>query len=376
MRVADDGRSARPLAAGPLLLWCGFLLGIPFYVFADGLPQPAYIVLPFIGLLILAGPYREGRLRFAFEYRQILVCLTLFVLYTVLVPLVWFLWLGQAPLLVFPAFYLFNLVVFWVALSLRAIHGAAFDVLTEKVMVLAIMLQVALLPVVWSTADLRQALFFNNPNQLGYYALLANTTLFVLHERTGLPRRWIILGSAGAFLLGVVSVSRSALSAMALLLLIGARHRPKRLLVMAAAIGLAGCVTWLSLPPLARERLFLQTRGATDSLAGRGYDRMINHPEYLLFGAGEGGFERFESALTGEIHSSFGTILFAYGIPGLVLFSSFLCLILRRCGATGWLLFLPALTYGFTHQGLRFVMFWVLVGVACTPSSQEQARAR
>ena len=145
---------------------------------------------------------------------------------------------------------------------------------------------------------------------------------------------------------------------------------------MAAVIGAAILMTWFSLPQLARERLFLRTRGATDSLAGRGYDRMINNPEFLLFGAGEGGFERFESAQPGEVHSSFGTILFAYGLPGLVLFSLFLVMVMRRCGGSRWLLLLPALAYGLTHQGVRFAMFWVLLGVACAPGVPRNTRVR
>jgi hypothetical protein len=282
--------------------------------------------------------------------------------------------LGNLQMLIYPAFYLFNLLLFWVVVSLRTLHGARFDVFTEKSIVLAIMLQLMLLILVGPKQGLRQSLFFNNPNQLGYYAMLANTVLFIIHERSGVSARWVVVGSLGAFILGVVSLSRSALSSMLLLLVLAARHRPRRLLVMAATIGAAILVTWVSLPQLARERLFLRTLGATDSLAGRGYDRMVNHPGFLLFGAGEGGFERFESVQPGEVHSSFGTILFAYGLPGLALFSLFLVMVLRRCEGTRWLLLLPALTYGLTHQGLRFAMFWVLLGIACVAATPRTSR--
>ncbi|GAI55574.1 unnamed protein product, partial [marine sediment metagenome] len=49
-----------------------------------------------------------------------------------------------------------------------------------------------------------------------------------------------------------------------------------------------------------------------DSLAGRGYDRIVNHPQYLLFGAGEGSNKRFESMWPGELHSGVGSIFFSH----------------------------------------------------------------
>lgn len=376
MRLSDDSQSDFPARSHLLFPWIAFLLGLPFYVFPDRFPQPAYLVIPIIAMILYFEHFRPGRLRFVSDDRQILISLVLFVLYTIIVPLIWFLWLGNAQMLFYPAFYLFNLLIFWVVLSLRAVHGGYFDVVTEKSIVVALVLQLVLLPLVGSQGELRQSLFFNNPNQLGYYALLSSTAILLLHERSGIAKRWVLIGSGGAFVLGVLSLSRSALSSMVLLFLLAGRHRPRRLLVMGATIGLAVLVTWISLPQLARERLFLRTRGSTDSLAGRGYDRMINHPEFLLFGAAEGGFDRFESAQPGEIHSSFGTILFAYGLPGLIFFALFLVMVLRRSGGTSWMLLAPALVYGLTHQGLRFVMFWVFLGLVCTPAMQGKIRAR
>jgi hypothetical protein len=98
----------------------------------------------------------------------------------------------------------------------------------------------------------------------------------------------------------------------------------------------------------------------------RGYDRIENHSEYLLFGAGEGATTRFaETTIIGthEIHSSAGTLLFAYGIVGAAMFLVFLWRVVRGAAMRSALMLLPALAYTVAHQGLRFNSLWVLVGV-------------
>ena len=160
-----------------LSIWILFLLGIPFYVFADGLPQPAYFLVPLIAVMVLLEHLRQGLLRLDAGHGKIMLVLVFFVMYTVVVPFFWYLWLGNPKMLFYPAFYVFDLILFWVVLSLHTEHGARFDALTEKSIVVAIVLQVALLFAVGTNNELRQSLFFNNPNQLGYYALLTNTAL-------------------------------------------------------------------------------------------------------------------------------------------------------------------------------------------------------
>jgi hypothetical protein len=99
-----------------------------------------------------------------------------------------------------------------------------------------------------------------------------------------------------------------------------------------------------------------------DSLAERGYDRIWEHPEYLLYGAGEGGPERFTS-YANEIHSTFATVLHSYGFLGFFLFISLLWLIFRRAERRHLAYFMPLCLYGVTHQGLRDTLLWVFFGI-------------
>ena len=55
-------------------------------------------------------------------------------------------------------------------------------------------------------------------------------------------------------------------------------------------------------------------------LADRGLDKVILYPEYLIWGAGEGGFNRFALAVQqNEIHCSFINIWFCYGVVPLTM---------------------------------------------------------
>ncbi|HEY1064471.1 MAG TPA: hypothetical protein VGE52_00115, partial [Pirellulales bacterium] len=89
-------------------------------------------------------------------------------------------------------------------------------------------------------------------------------------------------------------------------------------------------------------------------------DRIWNHPEYLLFGAGEGAYTRFHSHINLELHSSLGTLLFCYGLIGLLLFFRTIAVLVRDCGWRVLWYFAPAMAYGLTHNGLRQTEFWLI----------------
>jgi hypothetical protein len=357
-------------------MWGLFLVGLPFYIFGDGMPQPAYLLIPVLVLTVGLKQIRDRSQGLSVGHSDILLTLGLFVLYTILVALAWYILEGDLLMLAYPAYYLFNFSLFWLGLAMRWRYGTWFDAVTGKAVVCSVVLQLLLLPTIGTAGLLRQSLYFKNPNQLGYYAMLAATVLFLLRERAQLPLRWLILGTSGAFVLGLISLSRSALMSMMLLILLAFRRRPRHMAVGVVVVAVILGVAWAQLPPYARDRLFMSTMEIDDSFAGRGYDRILNHPGYLLLGAGEGAFDRFQSFLDGEIHSSFGTIVFAYGLPGLLLFSLFMVKLMGRCGGSSWVLLLPALAYGMTHQGLRFTMLWVLFGVSCLQKTNDVSNGR
>ena len=220
----------------------------------------------------------------------------------------------------------------------------------------------------------RTAGTFENPNQLGYWALVLSACWLAmkapgdhLELRDGL-----VLGVAT--LLCAQSGSRAA--AVGVLFLIGVAIlwygiRPKVwpfAAVTAVALGIVAYATFDTWTASLAEQTVVDRfseQKKHDSFAARGYDRIWLYPEYLLFGAGEGAFHRFPRSLgVGfEIHSSFATILFGYGIPGSLLFVTLLWHVLRPAGLHMIVLASSLGAYGLAHQGLRMTPLWVFLGI-------------
>ena len=105
----------------------------------------------------------------------------------------------------------------------------------------------------------------------------------------------------------------------------------------------------------------------------RGYSRIIDYPQYLIFGSGQGLDERFyltSDVIDGEliyfsyeIHSSFAAILFYYGIIGFILFILFLYRIFKNLNFIQKTAFILPFIYGLSTYGLRTPIFWVFIGV-------------
>jgi hypothetical protein len=64
-----------------------------------------------------------------------------------------------------------------------------------------------------------------------------------------------------------------------------------------------------------------------------------------------------------ELHSSMGTLFFCYGILGTILFCIFLWRTTSGSGLRAWIIVAGVFAYGMTHQGLRFRLVWVLLGM-------------
>ena len=358
----------------------------PLYVFESGYPQPAAGLMALLVLVIvLSGNDRVP------WYADVYAFGCAFIGYTAVVNWSWWAHRPDLAFLLSSTYYLYNFMVFAVVLFLSRELGDEFVPATKLGLILALVVELLALTFLSDAGDPRRVGTFNNPNQLGYWALLLGCCHLVLKG----DRRLTVTDVAALAAMGYVvafSASRAAIVAFALLVVLGALCQGLRARA-ALGVALAGvaCAA-LALPtmvggpagiaprgggPLAEGIQELRTTGAraSDSLAGRGYDRIWTHPEHLLLGAGEGAHERFATrVLDKELHSTLGTVLFSYGLAGLVLFGGALAGIFRRAAARCWLYALPVLLYGLTHQGLRFSLFWVFLALVLTAGRWCPAR--
>jgi len=217
---------------------------------------------------------------------------------------------------------------------------------------------------------------FNNPNQLGYFAVCLYSCAVLLFYGDVLSlRAFLALLLVSAFLV-MVSLSKAAtvgLGASLVCVCFGFGRPTQRflygvfggtlLLSLAVYLYAAGYLDGLAVT----KRILDIGSDSDDSLAGRGYHVLYQARSWeIFFGLGESGVKEFVGH---ELHSTVGSILANYGLIGAGLFVVFLVLWAKRLlnviGLAGlFVVGAPPMLYGLTHNGIRFTMFWVFLGLS------------
>ena len=218
----------------------------------------------------------------------------------------------------------------------------------------------------------RATLLFENPNQLGFFGLLALAFILLLQRYTGYPAIVAACGAVVSVLFVLLSLSKGAMLAVFLLLflyLLLSPLRDRRLQRLRPVLLIAFPLALLTLALIYRDQIAmlgavsdrLAQIGSSndDSFAGRHYLRILIWPQYLILGGGEGLFGRWEYPK--EIHSMFGTVIFSYGLPGLAIVCALLAVVWRRNARDFIIYFLPVLLYSMVHQPMRQPMMWSLL---------------
>ena len=349
-----------------LVLWCLFLLLFPFYLFNSGSPQPADWVMG----LLLGGVLFGRAAALPKSTRDVIQVFGWFAWYAVTLNIIWSAALATLIPILFGFYYVYNVGILVVCPLLFLRNPRTFLRATFLALLFAVVFEVLFVTVVGS--GFRSTGTFNNPNQLGYFSVLAASILLLVGERLQVRSIYRLPIYGSVLYLAAMSLSKAALGAVLVLLLLDGLRRPKASVMFVVGLGLF-VVLASDLPDLfASVFARLGQPQIDDTFAMRGYDRILRNPGYLVFGAGEGAYRHFQSVLVGmEMHSSIGTLLFSYGVPGLLLFLLGLGRTLRVAGWSAGRYLLPALAYGVTHQGLRFSLFWVLVSLVVVVGTEE-----
>lgn len=382
--VAMVRETARLMRDPALLVWSLFVFLIPFYVFSSGLPQPGDVLV--IPLAVIALRSWNGRLdRGARRPLSMLIAFTVWVL---IVDWGWALILGNFGLfgkdtfLLFPVYYVYNTLVFLIVCVLYQRYGVRFLWLTLHIVFVTVLVQAAASVIVHRSQTFRGVGFFNNPNQLGFFALVTASIIALGKRRLGFGFVKTGVGLTVCLYLALLSASRAAVIGCALLFALAVIANPRRVAVVAAVIfGLVVIGGPISdAIDNTQQRLVANRYPQFNFFEERGYDRILANKEYWLLGAGEGGTGRFaETTLIGttEIHSSLGTIFFCYGIVGIALFLAFLWRVVEGAPLRSTVLLIPTLSYTIAHQGLRSTPVWILFGVfVCIRHMQRVAPAQ
>jgi hypothetical protein len=363
-----------------LVIWTLFILLFPIYAFKSGVPQPADMLV----LTLAPGLLRGWNGRLGTAERRAVAALFVFTGYTILSAFAWSIGLATVAVnlrdgfLLSPVFYIYNALVFLMALLMHRKFGDRFVAVTVRAVVLSVLVQVPMSFFFGHHSVLRSTGMFNNPNQFGYYAVLSAAIIIVGRHRAKLPTFLVVVGMVASGYLALASASKAALAAYALLFAVSSLTRPRTALV-AALIAAAALAIMPSSDVVDVTLTRLSSEKKLDFTEERGYDRIGEHKEDWVFGAGEGGYVRYvDTGKIGdhELHSSGGTVFFCYGIAGTLLFLAFFFQLVRGSEPRQIMLLGAVLAYGLSHQGLRLTLFWVLLSVFLFCGTRRKDRAR
>ena len=385
------------------------LLFSPFYLWKSGLPQLSHF------FAATAAGYRYAfakpkRLYFEKAWGA----QAFFIIYSFVVALVVFYFYRDAKTLIAPTYYLFGFLVFLEIITQYVERGKIFlSVIFWMHMILIIsVLMITTLGLgrsyIDASAGLRVKVFFNNPNQM------ANWTVWVVvilsTAGRALYRSWLpgVCALAASVIIIYYSFSRAGFVATAVFLafyitlglnyfaLWYKKHKnadSKKWILLIAIIIIILLIAALAIllgdyfkdgttGINSLDRIILRIvktkADITRQFKVRGYDRLWQYPQYLLFGAGEGARERFAektSYTQYEVHSSWAGLLFNYGLVGLSLFTAFIYALLKKIKYIWFkLILLAPFFFGFTNYNIRNWYFWVGLALvySCALFLQEQ----
>jgi hypothetical protein len=351
----------------------------PIYIFESGDVQPADIIMVFLFFLLFLLINRKGDMdtRYsmeASELKSIMILLIIFSGWTVMVNGIWFFSLAELTIIRPVLFYFFNFFAVAAFYMYYLMFGQRLFKVVKVSVIATLMIQIVIYFTFASNGG-RATLAFNNPNQLGYFSLIALTFLLVLSEEK--LNIFYIAAICISIWLSMLSLSKAAMISTIFMLIIYILFKKNSnkfikyflITVMLAAIFFIATRMELlaNIPVLNNAMTRIAYLQNDDSLIyGRGYGRIFEMGLNFIWGMGEGAFHRFSYLSGSELHGTIAGTLVNYGLIGLVLFvvilwKGFLQHKIKYLDKA--LLIGGVLLYWFTHQGIRNSLFWILLAV-------------
>lgn len=344
-----------------------YILISPFYVFRNGLPQPADFVL-IVGICLYVIVIKKFRIDL-YRLKNIIV---IFIINIIFVNAINYIthnisYNGKITDLIPIAYYIYNILVFLFFIHVLKNNNKSVEYIT-KIIIITILIQFIIANTITDVAGIRRSNYFNKPNQLGYYATITMTMFIILNKYYNQNIISKLIITISTLYLTLISGSRAAIVGIVLLgIILLAKEIMKNKLVailLTVVILLFINVQYTEYFNSVIDRQIEKENTFYDELLVRGYDRLWTYPEYLLIGSGEMYLNRFSKSYHQlEIHSAFGTMLFSYGIIGLLSFTLLIYYIIKRKIYYNIIVLMPVIIYNMTHQGIRFTHFWVLMAI-------------
>lgn len=379
-------------------LLLGYLLLKPFYLFSSGGLQIADGLLVASFGLFLIGSLAKKQLRS--ELSRTLYDNKLFLLFiicTFIINAMYFAYYPEFKFILSSIYFIFNLMA--VVLFVSFFKDRLFLTRTANILKFSLGLQLAIWAVGlgrYYTTD-RYMGTLNDPNQFGYFLLLSFLMIYVidlLQQRKYTFIYYLITlfliiqsGSTGmlmglaifSLLWAIVSTIRWLKSPYKVLRRI--MHSLLGLFILLMPVVLVVLMSWGTISQSFSssfdtvsivDRVTEKTEKADGQsdvsiLEDRGLDMILNYPHYILFGAGEGAFTRFNNVVNNygqEIHSTLPALIFYYGIIPFIIIIIWMA---RKFKGVTWvyaIAYISLFTVSFILLNQRQAMFWVFIALA------------
>lgn len=377
-----------------IINWCLYLYILlkQFYLFKSGTMQISdfFIIIAFACLLIYNKQNNsEEYNKIKIKISKNLYLLFLFVVFVFLINVIYYIIYQNIEFLISTLHYIFILIgVYVFSYSIREKN---FLESTYKIMKVNILVQLViyLLNIGKYYGNTRYMGTFNDPNQFAFFIFLSIVYIYIIgniltKNNNNLLYYLIVIylifesASAGMFMAIVIFYT--------FLLIVNFRESiyklnkmlPKVIIIFMILTLTYVIFTYMDINILKivisesveinvfnriEEKIlrFTEKTNGPDFYQERGYDKIFYYPKYLLFGSGQGKYDRFENTYhMDEIHTTIPSIMFCYGIIPLIVLIKWIYLNLKRIPFNILVVFIAIFIESFTLQNQRQLLLWVL----------------
>lgn len=350
-----------------ILLFLGVSL-LPYYPLPSGLPQPSHIIL---GIFSVSTLVSHG-----LKNESWILLLAILTVYSFTREITGIVLGGDVLHLATSVFLAYNSIFVAAVYKHMTLHGGqglAVPILIGSILALG----GAMVGGVAFDIDgaVRKIGTFNNPNQLGYYAvcLLSISYLFVKCEI--FPLAIGLSMYVASAVLAILSLSKAAMIACFVVIpfLLQPEKRPLLKFMWGSVVGFSVFILFYLTSAGFLDDLAFVSRLANfatesdSSLAVRGYFTLVEATPYAwIIGAGGSGVAEIRQH---EVHSTLGSVFSLYGFIGLSIFGGIIFIwlrtVLKAFSVSGLFCIAgPVMLYGITHNGMRATMFWLLIALS------------
>lgn len=369
----------------------------PFYVLKSGSMQPAdfFLVIGFLLLFILRN--KEDKIKsIVNQNRKFLI----FVLLVFFINGIYFVLYLKLKFILSSLYFLFNffaIVLFSFAFCDEKVTKNLCLILKVDIL---IQLIIFLLGLGRWYGSVRYMGTFNDPNQFGYFILMSYMFIYLISLKYNIKKGVLLFLFISIFLI-IECASTGMLLAIFLFLFLQFIDIIKNFYLFFRKNAVKIVVCSIILIPILVIFLIYNTdyhfvnldnfavfsrvsekfkkadvkeSGSDVSLIQeRGYDRFIYYPQYILFGSGEGDYDRFTLTYhRNEIHATFPSILFYYGIIPTLILLSWVYDKIKNATINSFIPLVAIFIESFTLLNQRQVLFWIIILFVSTIQKNEK----